>query len=601
MKKNIFFKTIIIFELILVLFACSNIKSPWLDTTKSPEERALLLLNEMTTEEKIGQIIQIDKANLLIPEDISNYYMGSMLSGGGSGPAVNSATEWRKMVNGFQEEAIKSRLAIPLLYGVDAVHGHNNVDNAVIFPHNIGLGATQNPDLVREISRITAIETAATGIHWTFAPCVAVPQDYRWGRTYEGFSSDTELTALLGEAAIQGLQGDNTFLDPNRVLATAKHFIGDGGTQEGVDQGNSIFSEELLRELFLSPYQRAIDAGVLTVMASFSSWNDLKMHANRYLLTNVLKGEMGFEGFVISDWAAHRQLDGDETQQITTALNAGIDMFMIPDTYVEFSQMMKDIMESGAVPMERLDDAVYRILMVKFTVGLFERPFISSDDVSMVGIEEHREVGRKAVRESMVLLKNNNVLPLSEEMKVIGVAGADADDVGKQCGGWSITWQGKMGDIPGGTSLLEALEELKDDDVTIIYSKTGDGLEDADIIITAVGERPYAEGEGDRMIPRFPLSSRKILTRVKEYNKPILTVMFSGRPMFATELIENSSAVIAAWLPGTEGLGMADVIYGRYPFTGKLPFPWIDDIEDLPLYEESKNGYLYPLGYGLTY
>ena len=439
------------------------------DPLQSIEARVEDLLTRMTLEEKIGQMTQVEK-NSIKPGDITKYYIGSILSGGGGSPSENTSQAWYAMVEGFQNEALATRLKIPLIYGVDAVHGHGNLRNATIFPHNIGLGAANNPALMEKIGRATAEEMLATGIPWNFAPVVAVVQDVRWGRTYEGYSESTEIVTSLGTAYLKGLQSvaDGDAPAPGQsifVLATPKHFIGDGATiwsssrteDYELDQGNMQVSEESMRELYLPPYQSAVDAGAMNVMASFSSWKGTKMHAQQYLLTDVLKDELGFNGFIVSDWQAIDQISPDDYYaSVVTAINAGIDMNMVPYDYVAFIDTMKQAVTNGDIPKSRVDEAVRRILRVKFALGLFEHPMPDKKYQTSVRAHEHLELPRQAVRKSLVLLKNeNNTLPLNKDTPVIFVAGEGANDIGLQSGGWTLEWQGKPGNDNEGTTILE--------------------------------------------------------------------------------------------------------------------------------------------------
>ena len=421
--------------------------------------------------------------------DISKYGLGSLLSGGGSTPQVNEPKAWAEMYDSYQREALKSRLQIPLIYGIDAVHGHNNVIGATIFPHNIGLGATRDPKIVEAVARATALEVAATGIDWDFAPCLAVPDDYRWGRTYEGYSENTELVSELGAAAIRGYQSaemDN----PNSVLACAKHFIGDGGVAYGtginnmIDQGDLQIDEEKLRRVHLPPFEKAIEEGVATFMAAYNSWNDLRCHANKYLLTDLLKDELGFKGFVVSDWAAIENIPGDYKSDIITSINAGIDMVMVPgavrdgkESFENFLKLFEESVNEGSIPISRVDDAVKRILLIKKQYGLFERPFSDQSLLSYIGSQNHREIAREAVRKSMVVLKNNNnILPLPKSGKTIVVAGRGANDIGMQSGGWTISWQGGMGETTKGTTILDAIKSSVDPGTVVEYSIDGKGI-----------------------------------------------------------------------------------------------------------------------------
>ena len=569
------------------------------------------LLNQMTIDEKIGQMTQVDQQFLNDISDISKYGFGSLLSGGGSTPKVNEPQAWAEMYDKYQQEALSSRLKIPLLYGIDAVHGHNNVVGATIFPHNIGLGATRDAKLVESVARATALEVAATGIDWDFAPCLAVPNDYRWGRTYEGFSEDTELVTELGNAAILGYQSTNID-NPNSVLACAKHFIGDGGTLFGtglngkIDRGNLAISEEELRKTHLPPFEKAIESGVATFMAAYNTWNDVRCHANKYLLTDLLKDELGFKGFVVSDWAAIEQIPGDYKSDIIISINAGIDMVMVPgavrfgnESYEKFMTLFKEAIEEGSIPMSRVDDAVRRILLIKKQSGLFDRPFSDQQLLAHIGSQKHRDIAREAVRKSLVLLKNDNaLLPLPKNGKKIIVAGRGANNIGMQSGGWTISWQGEMENKTEGTSVLDAIKLAVDPNVSVQFSEDGKNAE-GDIAVVVIGEEPYAEMEGDRDDLKLNKKDLDVIKRLKNKNIPVVVVLFSGRPMIITDEIDQWDSLVAAWLPGTEGQGISDVLFGDYNPTGKLSFSWPKSINQFPI---TKSGsYLFDFGYGLSY
>jgi beta-glucosidase len=570
------------------------------------ERQADKLLSQMTLEEKIGQMTQVDMNALGDKANIQKYFLGSMLSGGDSDPPDITANGWRKACDEYQSWALKTRLKIPLLYGIDAVHGHNNVDGAVIFPHNIGLGATANAALVEKAARVTALEIAGSGIHWAFAPCLAVPRDERWGRTYEGFGESPELVAELGAAAVRGFQG-SSWSNPDSVLACAKHFLADGGTRNGVDQGNAKCNEATLRKLFLPPYAAAIKAGVGSVMVSYSSWNGEKMSGNKYLLTDVLKGELGFKGFLVSDWAAIDQLSPDFKHDIETSINAGMDMVMIPNgpgkknNYQEFIALLKELVEQKKVPPARIDDAVRRILRTKYAFGLFEHPFADPALASAVGSAEHREVARECVRQSLVLLKNDHqALPLSKKLKRLAVAGKAADDLGMQCGGWTIDWQGRIGAVThGGTTLLAAIKQTVAPGTDVVFSLDASALQGADAVIVVIGEMPYAEMKGDRRDLRVGTNDVALVAKAKAAGVPVVTLVYSGRPLVLGQVLEASDALVAAWLPGTEGQGLADVLFGDAKPTGKLPRSWPRSNEQLA--SGSKGAPLFPYGFGLSY
>ena len=579
----------------------------YMDENNPVEERVENLLSLMTLEEKIGQMTQVARDFIISNEHIASYGIGSILSGGGSAPQPNTPENWADMYDNYQQFALSSRLGIPIIYGTDAVHGHNNLSGATIFPHNIGLGAAGDAELVRTVARITAIEASATGMDWTFSPCVAVPQDERWGRTYEGFSENSELVTELGKAAVEGYQG-SSLSDDTSILACAKHFAGDGGTTGGIDRGNTECSEEDFRNVHIAPYIGAIEAGVGSIMISFSSWNGVPMHANSYLITDVLKGERGFDGLVVSDWSGINGIDGfyeNMTEQdIMEGINAGIDMVMVPDNYVDFISTLTSLVEDGKISMERIDDAVRRILTIKFKLGLFENPYADRSNAGLIGSKEHREIAREAVRKSLVLLKNENrVLPLSKNIKKIVVSGAKADDIGSQCGGWTITWQGEVGDITEGTTILEAIENTASEETEVIYSKDGSNVpEDAEIAIVVAGETPYAEYMGDDSDLLLDGADTSAINNLTGKGIPVVVILISGRPIMITDQLNKIDALIAVWLPGTEGQGITDVIFGDYTPTGKLSYTWPASISQIPINDiDGSKGALFPYGYGLTY
>ena len=572
---------------------------------------ARALIGRMTLAEKIGQMTQVDPLFLKDSSDIERFSLGSILNGGDSDPAAgNSLQAWRAMYETLQGHAMRTRLRIPLIYGVDAVHGNNNVIGAVIFPHNIGLGATRDAALVQRIGEITAEETRAVGANWAFAPCVCVPQDIRWGRTYEGFSEDPELVATLGAAAVRGLQG-RIPIDRVHVAGTAKHFAGDGGTSLGsgidkrLDQGDTRIDSATLRRIHIRPYIDAIAAGVVTIMPSYNSWNGVKVSGDRHLLTEVLKGELGFNGFLISDYSAVNQVHPDYKTAIGISINAGMDMVMVPDKYRDFIEMLTQLVEEGRVPMSRIDDAVTRILRVKFALGLMEPDYDYRSDRALeqrFGSAEHRAVARQAVRESMVLLKNESgALPLSKSARRIHVVGKSADDIGIQSGGWTIFWQGKAGDITsGGTTVLSAIRAGAGRGTQVTYSADGTGAAGADAVVVVVGEAPYAEMKGDRLELALDSADRQALANARASNRPVIVVVISGRPLDITPVLADANAVLAAWLPGSEGGGVADVLFGDYRPTGKLSFTWPRSI-DQSLRASAGRDALFPFGYGLTY
>jgi beta-glucosidase len=561
----------------------------------------------MTLAEKIGQMVQVDLACVGDRGDVVKYGFGSMLSGGNSKPAgENSASNWLATCNELQAYALQTRLKIPLIYGIDAVHGHNDVIGTTIFPHHIGMGATRNAKLVEQAEHITAEEVAGTGIRWAFAPCIAVVQDERWGRTYESYGQDPKLVAKLGVAAIKGLQGAELSAQPDSVLACAKHFIGDGGTQNGQDQGNTVCDEATLRKLYLPPYIAAVKAGVGSIMVSYSSWNGVKMHANKYLLTDVLKGELGFQGFLVSDWAAIDQISSDYKQDVERSVNAGLDMVMIPygpgqpNNYVEFITDLKELVAEGKVSEARIDDAVTRILRIKFQMGLFENPYTDPALTAQIGSPEHRQVARECVQQSLVLLKNQaHTLPLAKNLKHLVIVGKAADDLGMQCGGWTVDWQGS-GQLTKGTTILQAIRQTVSSGTEVTYSPDGSDLAKADAVIVVVGEPPYAEMKGDRTNLDLTVEDTALITKAKASGAPVTTILFSGRPLILGSALDASDAFLAAWLPGTEGQGVADILFGDVKPTGKLPRQWPkddDQLNNLDLHGQP----LFKSGYGLSY
>lgn len=572
----------------------------------SPEERVEDLVGRMSLREKIGQLTLIEKDSLP-PGAVTVYGLGAVLSGGGGSPANNDVTGWAEMVDGFQAEALAGRLGIPIIYGVDSVHGHGNLMGATIFPHNIGLGATGDSDLVEQIGRATAVETAATGIRWNFAPVLAIPSDLRWGRTYEAYSQDPTLVAELGSAYIRGLKGAS-LTEKTSVLATAKHFIGDGSTVFGssttsgylLDQGVTPDDPILLEQLIL-PYRAAIEAGVGSVMASFSSWGDTKMHADGELLTDVLRGELGFEGFIVSDWGGVDQVDSDYYRAVVESVNAGIDLNMVPYDAAGYMWTLAKAVGSGDITEERIDGAVRRVLLPKFQLELFERP--SSDPAlqRLVGSPEHRTLARSAVSASAVLLKNDGVVPIDDSVSTVFLSGNAADDAGIMAGGWTINWQGRSGDIEGATTLRQAIEKRLPE-AEVIYNRHGrltggNAGKTPDVCIAALGEEPYAEGVGDSVDLALPGAG--LVDSMREFCREIVVVIVSGRPVIITDQIDSWNAVVAAWLPGSEAGGLVDVLFGDVPFSGRLPLDWPATVDDLPL-GSSTNPPLFPMGHGLT-
>jgi beta-glucosidase len=602
-------------------------QAPAIKGFKAFDARAKEILSQMTLDEKIGQMTQPEQDKVLGNEgDMQKYFIGSVLSGGDSDPVKdNSLIEWTNLYDRVQEEALKTRLKIPALYGIDAVHGHSNVLGAVMFPHNIALGCTRDPELAERIGRITAKEMRATGIHWTFAPAVTVPQDIRWGRTYEGFSEDPEIVKVLGKAMVMGLQG-NDLSDPLSVVACAKHYIGDGGTEATkaprpgfpggdvtrmwLDQGDTKVDESTLRRIHLPGYIAAIEAGVGTIMPSYSTWNGERCSGSKRLLTEILKEELGFDGFLISDYNAIRQINPMNLKEsIMISINAGMDMAMEPGGYREFFDTLKALVEEGSVPIARIDDAVTRILRVKLAMGLMDDARNHKADRTLhnaFGSPEHRAVAREAVRKSLVLLKNDNgALPIPKTSTRIHVAGKSADNIGNQCGGWTIRWQGQTGEVtPGGTTVLQAVKQAVSESTLVTYSPDGTGAEGATLGIAVVGELPYAEGVGDREDLSLDAGDVATINNLKKAGIPVVVIIISGRPMIVNDILSQADALVAAFLPGTEGQGITDVLFGDFSPTGKLSFSWPRANEDLPMninMPKEKYNPLFPIGFGLGY
>ena len=573
------------------------------------------MIDGMTLEEKIGQMTQVDYRYLKEKSDIAKYFLGSILSGGGSTPPTNQPSSWVELYNGFQQEALKTRLKIPLIYGIDAVHGHNNVLGATIFPHNIGLGCTNDKNLIQDIAAATAAEVKATGLDWTFAPCVAVAQDERWGRTYESFSEDSEIVTELGVASTIGYQGRT--LNKNSVLACAKHFVGDGNTVFGtgtnwykIDRGDVVLDEEELRGKYIKPFTESIKMGVGSIMVSYNSWKGQKLHGHKYLINDVLKKELKFGGIVVSDWAGINEIDKDYKTCIIQSINAGIDMNMVPgslnpddNSYDDFIRLAIESVKEGSIPMERIDDAVSRILKIKKKIGLFDKPIKAPKNTNIVGSKKHRDLARKSVRKSLVLLKNKrDILPLDKNSGKITLVGEHADNIGYQSGGWTIHWQGGSGDITTGTTILDAFKSVVIDSSRIHYSKDGNDLSNSDVVVVVVGEKPYSEGVGDRDSLYLSDEDIKLLKNVENSNLPHVVILISGRPMIINEALTESDAFVAAWLPGTEGEGITDVIFGDYNFKGKLSMTWPKSMKQVPInYGDSNYDPLFKLGFGLSY
>ena len=574
------------------------------------------LIKKMSIEEKVGQVIQAD-LDFIKPSDLRDYPIGSVLNGGNTSPRGKlraSPAEWKSLAQEFYEESKRTGASIPVLWGTDAVHGHSNVFGATIFPHNIGIGAAANPQLVKDIGAAVAEEVLATGLFWTFAPTVTIPQNFRWGRTYEGYSEDPVLVSKLGSAFIEGLQGtEKEFLNDAKILGTAKHFLGDGGTYLGIDQGDTRANEENMRVIHGEPYFASLNSCVRVVMASFNSWNGSKVHGNKYLLTEVLKEKMNFTGFVVGDWNGHQQVPGCNAGSCPESFNAGVDMFMVPENWKALYKNTVKQVKDGEISIERLDDAVKRILTVKQQLGMFEGRVPNQTKYSEVGLQKNREIARRAVRESLVLIKNNNaVLPIKDQQKIL-VIGDSADSLKIQTGGWTLDWQGANNtnsDFPGSITFLQALKEYENLEITHKNSLSNLDLnKNYDLVIVAYGEEPYAEGIGDRK-NLFYRDSKTLntLKRLKRNGNKVVSIFFTGRPLWTNEFINLSDAFVVAWLPGTESRGMTDVLVANedgsvnYDFQGKLPFSWPSDPNQstIAFYDPASNAE-FDYGYGLTY
>jgi len=591
-------------------------KSPAAITDAATEKRIDALLAKMTVEQKVGQLIQGD-ISTITPKDLETYPLGSILAGGNSGPNGNersSAADWAKLVGEFRAVSMKPQangVAIPIIFGVDAVHGHNNVPGATLFPHNIGLGAARDPELIRRIGAVTAAEIAGSGIEWTFAPTLAVPQDLRWGRSYEGYAADPKLIADYARAMVIGLQGPlaaGKSVGAAQVAATAKHFLADGGTFEGKDQGDARIDEQELIAKHAMGYPAAIDAGALTVMASFSSWQGVKHHGNKGLLTDALKSKMGFEGFVVGDWNGHGQVAGCSVTDCAQAINAGLDMFMAPDSWKGLYETTVKQAKDGTILQARLDDAVRRILRVKYKLGLFPEGHVDRSIVKALGTPDHLAVAREAVAKSLVLLKNNgSLLPIKPGARVL-VTGPGADNMAMQSGGWTISWQGTdvvRGDFPNGQTIWEGLDKaVRDAGGVATLSDGGVYKEKPDVAIVVFGEAPYAEFQGDVPTLDYQPNDATDLATLKKLQAagiPVVALFLSGRPMFTSPEINAADAFVAGWLPGSQGAGVADVLVAQRdgksarPFTGTLPFAWPADARS-PVENP-----LFATGYGLKY
>ncbi|XP_074558186.1 uncharacterized protein LOC141814062 [Curcuma longa] len=605
----------------ITIQARSSLYMAYKDPSQPVNIRVKELYKLMTLEEKIGQMTQIERT-VATPQVLQDYFIGSILSGGGSAPAPNaSAQAWIDMVTNFQKASLSTRLGIPMIYGVDAVHGNNNAYGATMFPHNIGLGATRDPYLVKRIGAATALEMRATGFPYAFAPCIAVCRDPRWGRCYESYSEDHSVVQAMTDSVL-GLQGDIPGDYPrnfpyvagkNNVAACAKHYVGDGGTQKGINENNTIIDYEGLMGIHMPPFVDSIAKGVASVMVSYSSFNGKKMHANRHLIIGYLKEKLGFKGFVISDWQGIDKITyppgANYTYSVQASINAGLDMVMVPYNYSGFFNTVKSLVNANVIPMKRIRDAVKRILRVKFIMGLFENPLPDRSLADQLGSQEHRDLAREAVRKSLVLLKNGKpgsppLLPLQKNAPKILVAGTHADNLGFQCGGWTISWQGSSGQTTVGTTILQGIKSTVDPSTQVVFSENPDvnfvQSQGFSYAIVVVGEVPYAETSGDNLNLTIPAPGPNIIQTVCGAVKCVV-VLISGRPLVIESYLPAMDALVAAWLPGSEGQGVADVLFGNFGFTGKLPRTWFKTVAQLPMNVGDPNyDPLFPFGFGLT-
>jgi len=603
-------------------FVIPEIDARYLDTSLPTEVRIKSLLASMTQKEKIGQMALVEKNSLVSITDITSYGLGGLLSGSGSKPELNTVEGWYTMVSEFQREAATARLGIPLLYGSDAIHGHAHMEGATVFPHAIGLGATGDAELVEKLAAATALELKAAGVNWNFAPNLDQPSDIRWGRIYEAFSDDLLLVSELGTAYLKGLQtpGLTNSERTNKterleVLGTLKHYLGLGDMKWNsslnknfrIDQGVTVADEVALRERYLPPFEATVEAGALVVMVGLNTWGDERLVKNTYLITDVLKDELGFTGFVVSDWYGVHEGRKNRFMATIEAINAGIDMVMLPYDYQNFVRHLMWANRLGLVSDERIDDAVRRILRAKFALGLFDEPQ-KPINTEIVGSPAHRALAREAVAKSAVLLKNEaNVLPIQSVVKTIRVAGSAADNVGKQSGAWTIEWQGIDGNwLPGATSILSGIKARVGDDVLLEYDVQGnfkDPNAKAELGIAVVGEKPYAEGWGDREYPVLSNEDLVAIERLQASSEHVVVIIISGRPLLIANEVDSWDALVAAWLPGSEGAGVSDVLFGDTPFSGRLPLPWPNHAEQLPItaggVTADQTPLLYPRGFGL--
>nr|XP_043607764.1 beta-glucosidase BoGH3B-like [Erigeron canadensis] len=616
------------FVLVMLVMCCcwttimaANESPKYKDPTQPINVRINDLLNRMALEEKVGQMTQIDR-QVASAEVMQKYFIGSVLSGGGSVPAKEASPRtWIDMVNEFQRGSLATRLGIPMVYGIDAVHGNNNVFKATIFPHNVGLGVTRDPVLIKKIGAATALEVRATGINYAFAPCIAVCRDPRWGRCFESYSEDPHIVRAMTEI-IPGLQGDLPahsrpgvpFVGgKEKVLACAKHFVGDGGTTKGINENNTVINPHGLFSIHMPAYYDSVRKGVGSIMISYSSLNGAKMHGNHQLITKFLKDTLKFRGFVISDWQGIDKMTdpphANYTFSILNSVEAGLDMIMVPLNYTEFIDGLTYLVQNQFIPMSRINDAVRRILRVKFLMGLFEDPMADVTMAKYLGSQEHRDLAREAVRKSLVLLKNGKtpndpLLPLPKKSTKILVSGTHANDIGNQCGGWTIEWHGLSGNITAGTTILSAIKNTVDPTTEVVFEEnpTPEFIKSNNFsyAIVVTGELPYSETQGDSLNLTIPAPGPDTITNVCGSVKCVV-VLISGRPLVIEPYVSRMDALVAAWLPGSEGQGVADVLYGDYGFTGKLARTWFKTVDQLPMnIGDLHYDPLYPFGYGLS-
>lgn len=592
----------------------------YMDATLPVETRITSLLSSMTLEEKVGQMALVSKDSIVRMGDVTHYGIGAVLSNAGAKPAENTQEGWSTMVSDFTDASKASRLGVPLLYGVDAIHGHGNLPGATIFPHAIGLGATADAELVEKVAKATAEEVAATGVNWSFSPNLDEPKDIRWGRVYEAFSDDPKLVASLGAAYVKGTQsvlkmgsGSSTY---PAVLSTPKHFVGAGSMiwdsssnkKYRIDQGKTPVNEKFLNEAYLPPFAGAIDAGAQSVMVGLNSWGIRKLSASKHLITEVLKGELGFNGFVVSDWYGVYEIPGGKYIAAVSAIDSGIDMVMLPFDYKSFIRNVVFAVRVGNIKESRIDDAVRRILRAKFALGLFDQVNTASSSLQ-IGSNEHRQLAREAVSRSLVLLKNEeDVLPIRKSVTSIRVAGSAADNVGEQSGAWTVEWQGIDGNwLPGATSILQGIKTRAGTNADVQYEKDGNfsaNGQKADIGIAIVGESPYAEGWGDRENPILYKEDLQAILNLQATCEKVIVVIVSGRPLLVSNEVSSWDGLIEAWLPGSEGQGVADALFGDVPFTGKLPVPWPASTQQLPIGQDGAtadgSALLFARDFGLT-